>query len=96
MTGRDAYTEFQTYMEEHGVSDDNIVNHGAVCVGKYYFWESAGYYWHVYKNINSIYFSDGKEASVRTITEKVNGGRGQLEVREQAYLHLIQALEGGN
>ena len=96
MTGRDAYTGFQTYMEEHGVSDENIVNHGAVCVGKYYFWESAGYYWHVYKNINNNYFSDSEEASVETITEKVNGGRGQLEVRKQAYLYLIQALKGGN
>ncbi len=96
MTGRDAYTEFQTYMKEHGVSDENIVNHGAVCVGKYYFWESAGYYWHVYKKINNKHFNNGKEVSVETITEKVNGGRGQLEVREQAYLYLIQALKGGN
>lgn len=56
ITGRDVYTEFQKYMEEHGVSDGNIVDHGSVCVGKYYFWESAGYYWHVYKKINDKCF----------------------------------------
>lgn len=76
ITGRDVYTEFQKYMEEHGVSDGNIVDHGSVCVGKYYFWESAGYYWHVYKKINDKCFYDGKEVSVETITEMVNGGRG--------------------
>lgn len=44
MTGRFAYEAFSEHMGCPQILDD-----GALFVGKEYFWESAGYYWKIYK-----------------------------------------------
>ncbi len=95
MTGRSVHIGFQEYMaKEQKTTDDNIVNHGALYVGKNYFWESAGYYWHIYKDMNNKYFKNDSISSVAQITMAVNGGDSQQELREQAYVYLIMELEG--
>lgn len=44
ITGREVYESFSEYM-----NDPKIVEEGALYVAKEYFWESAGYYWSIYK-----------------------------------------------
>lgn len=89
ITGRATYTAFSGY-----VNDNKITKDGALYVGQNYFWESAGYYWSVYKDLNHVCEStDEEKVNVSRITAIVNGGNNQLDLREQAYLYLITKLK---
>lgn len=91
LTGKDAYNAFANNM-----CDETIKNDGALYVAQKYFWESAAYYWSVYKpqtanddryNLNKM-CDEGY--SVQQITAIVRGSN--VELREQAYKYFINVL----
>lgn len=95
MTGRDAYKEFATAM-----GDEKILSDGALYVAQNYFWESAGYYWSIYKpstasddrfNLNKK-CDDGK--SVEEITGIIKGSSADYLIRQMAYEYYISQLTG--
>lgn len=96
ITGRAVYESFSEYMD-----DPKISTHGALYVGQNYFWESAAYYWSIYKPADGDDYNLNKKcdenASAEDITEVVNGKKKKkLAEREKAYNYYISELNGGN
>ncbi len=94
MTGRDAYTAFSAYKDDH-----YIVDHGALYVAKKYYWEAGAFYWSVYKpgTANDDRYDLNKKcdenASVEDITGIVNGNRGdKIAERKKAYGYYSSQL----
>lgn len=96
ITGRDAYEAFSEYKDDPKISEE-----GALYVGQNYFWESAAYYWSIYKPADGDEYNLNKKcdenASAEDITEIVNGEeKKKLAEREKAYGYYISELSGGN
>jgi len=96
MTGKNAYIAFSEYM-----GDDKILSDGALYVGQNYFWESAGFYWSIYKpgtagddRYNFNRKCDANE-SVETISRIINYDMDDDDVkaREEAYSKYIKMFE---
>ena len=94
MTGRNAYAAFSVYMD-----DPRILEEGALYVAQNYYWESAAYYWSIYKpntanddrfNLN-LKCDEG--ASVMKITGIIKGSSDNYEKRRTAYEYYIDILE---
>lgn len=86
ITGRSAYQAFSDYM-----CDSDIIDLGALYVAKNYFWESAGYFWSIYKpsTANDDSFNLNKKCdegeSTTVITKIINGGEKGLDERTEIY-----------
>ncbi len=93
ITGRDAYTAFSEYMD-----DPKILEDGALYVGQEYFWESAGYYWSVYKpeSANDDRFNLNRKcdenAGVYEITGIINKKHDGYPERKEYYDYYIGQL----
>jgi len=69
------------------MGDDEIMNQGAGYVAKNYFWESAGWWWSVYRRIRmGALFQENNNPTVAQVTEVVYG-----RLDQEANLHLRQA-----
>ena len=79
ITWKDAYYKFAKY-----IGDDEILNRGCEYVAGNYAWESAGWFWTVFKKLNSMIESE-PEITVDRVTKIVNGGYTALERRVEAY-----------
>lgn len=75
LTGRYNYQAFSDY-----IGDKNVMD-GVKYVAAKYPWTSAGFWW-MNNNMNSLCDND---ASVETITKRVNGGTNGLESRKKYY-----------
>ncbi len=73
------YSEFFKYI---GIDINEIGVVPYIYVDENYYWESAGWYWSVFKEINGSINSD---TTVEQITRIVNGGNGGLYDRKAAY-----------
>lgn len=92
ITGRDAYQKFSDYM-----GDPKIMSDGALYVGKNYFWESAGFFWSIYKPHTasdkyklsgdqwSIFESQKGGANLYDLNGKCDGGATVYEFTDIIY-----------
>ena len=80
MTGKDAYEKFSIYM-----NDPKILEDGALYVAKEYFWESACFYWSIYKS--SLNQECDNNKGVEKITEIVMGTQNTPERKKLSYDH---------
>lgn len=78
------YREFADY-----IGDPEVINQGYSYVAKNYAWETAGWYWSVYANINN---GINDSTTVKEVTRKVNGGYRELDKREEAYEKISRIL----
>lgn len=96
MTGKNAYRAFSEYM-----GDDRILSDGALYVGQNYFWESAGFYWSIYKPSTA---GDGSydlnqkcddNESVEVISRIINKrmDADDVKAREEAYAQYINMFK---
>ncbi len=76
------------------MNDPRILEEGALYVGQNYFWESAAYYWSVYKPNDGFKLNEmcDEGTSVKEITETVKGSSDLYTVRQQAYDYYIEEL----
>ncbi len=96
MTGKNAYKAFSEYM-----GDDKILSDGALYVGQNYYWESAGFFWSIYKPStagNDIYNFNQKcdeNESVEVISRIVNKKMDDedVKIREAAYSKYMNMFE---
>lgn len=88
MTGKDAYEKFSIYM-----NDSKILEDGALYVAKEYFWESAGFYWSIYKNLN--WECDNGE-SVEAITRIVMGDYDTTGRKKNSYEYYQKVFQDKN
>ena len=72
------------------MGDPKIYEIGPKYVAENYAWSAAGWYWHM-KGINNA-IANG--ASVRQVTQLVNGGYAALEKRQAAYDRFYGILGG--
>lgn len=85
LTGKEKYEKFSAY-----ISDEQILTDGALYVGQKYFWESAGYFWKIYSQLDDKY---DENVSVLKITEIVKGSPDQYKKREEAYNYYLRKLD---
>ena len=92
LTWKDNYTEFYNYMKDTlKVTDEEIkspAEYATQHVAKNYTFESAGWYWDVFKDINtkiSQWASLSADATVTKVTQEINGGTNGLQARKDAY-----------
>ena len=78
-TWKDAYYKFAKY-----IGDDEILNRGCEYVAANYAWESAGWFWSVFKKLNSL-IENEPDITVDRVTKIVNGGYTALEKRIEVY-----------
>ncbi|MCL2088716.1 MAG: minor capsid protein [Oscillospiraceae bacterium] len=83
LTGRYNYQQFADY-----IGDPNVMQ-GAEYVAANYAWEVAAWFWTEFKDINSQITPD---TTVREVTRTVQGGSGELEEREEAFLRAMDIL----
>lgn len=96
ITGRTVYESFSEYMD-----DPKISTHGALYVGQNYFWESAAYYWSIYKPTDGDKYNLNKmcdeNEGVEKITGIVNGDEeDKIEKKKLAYKYYIDKLNSEN
>lgn len=82
MTGKDPYTKFSIY-----VGDSKILEDGALYVGKEYFWESAGYFWSVFKPNDGFMLNEMCDEAAITV-EKAET-KEEAEAMQAAAVHDI-------
>lgn len=92
LTWKDNYTAFYNYMKDTlKVTDEEIkspAEYATQHVAKNYTFESAGWYWDVFKDINtkiSQWASLSADATVTKVTQEINGGTNGLQARKDAY-----------
>ena len=92
LTWKDNYTAFYNYMKDTlKVTDEEIkspAEYATQHVAKNYTFESAGWYWDVFKDINtkiSQRASLSADATVTKVTQEINGGTNGLQARKDAY-----------
>lgn len=86
------YTAFYKYMKDiQKIPDEKIMSPAEYTtkhVAENYAFESAGWYWDVYKDINtkiSQWASLSADDTVTKVTKEVNGGTNGLQARKNAY-----------
>ena len=92
LTWKDNYTAFYNYMKDTlKVTDEEIkspAEYATQHVAKNYTFESAGWSWDVFKDINtkiSQWASLSADATVTKVTQEINGGTNGLQARKDAY-----------
>lgn len=86
ITWKDAYYKFAKY-----IGDDDILYKGCEYVAEHYPWESAGWFWTVFKKLNALINNDS-EITVDRVTKIVNGGYTALERRVEAFNRCCEVI----
>ena len=92
LTWEENYKAFYNYMKDtRKVSDAEIITpaeYATQHVAKNYAFESAGWYWDVFKDLNTKitqWTSLSADETVTKVTKVVNGGTNGLQARKNAY-----------
>ena len=81
---------YDDFFEYIGVDINEIGVAPYIYVDENYYWESAGWYWSIFKGINGIINSD---TTVEEVTRIVNGGDGGLNDRKAAYERAMEVID---
>lgn len=83
ITGRANYTKLGEYLGEDLLSNPELLERPDLAV------KSAGWFWHVYKNLNPL----ADEGNFRLITKKINGGYNGYDDRIAFWERARRELE---